>query len=173
MVSEGSIVKNLRVYFFVSGKRCESSSVSVLKKDGISHSDPKTKSTILNEQFWSVFTKGDLNTMPSLSGSPFPKMESFTISNNGVLKLLQDLNPHKAQGPDTIPSRFLKECAEEIAPALTSRPHYSKGPYQLTGKKPLSPQYSKTETRVTRRTTGLLPSPLSAARQWNILSIAK
>ena len=47
------------------------------------------------------------------------KMRSFTINNKGVLKLLKDLNPHKAQGSDAIPSLFLKGCAEEIAPALT------------------------------------------------------
>ena len=93
--------------------------VSVLKRDGISHSDPKRKSTILNEQFGSTFTKEDLNAMPSMSGNPYPKMRSFTINNKGVLKLLKDLNPHKAQRPDAIPSRFLKECAEEIAPAFT------------------------------------------------------
>ena len=91
----------------------------MLKRDDISHSDPKEKSTILNEQFGSAFTKKDLNAMPSISGSPYPKMRSFTINNKGVLKLLKDLNPHKAQGPDVIPSCFLKECAEETAPALT------------------------------------------------------
>ena len=29
------------------------------------------------------------------------------------------LHPQKAQGPNAIPSLFLKECVEEIAPALT------------------------------------------------------
>ena len=71
MVSEGSSTK--RLYSFINGKRCESSGVSVLKRDGISHSDPKEKSTILNEQFGSAFTKEDLNAMPSMSGNPFPK----------------------------------------------------------------------------------------------------
>ena len=108
MVSEGPSAKIL--YSFINGKRCESSGVSVLKSDDMSHNDPKEKSTI---------TKEDLNAMPSMSGSPYPKMRSFTINTKGVLKLLNDLNPHKAQGPDAIPSHFLKECAEEIAPALT------------------------------------------------------
>ena len=97
---------------------CESSGVSVLKRDEISHSDPKENSTILNEQFESAFNKEDLNAMPSMTSSTYPKMRSF-INNKGVLKLLKDLNPHKDQGPDAILSCFLKECAEEIAPALT------------------------------------------------------
>jgi hypothetical protein len=38
---------------------------------------------------------------------------------NGVDKLLQDINPSKASGPDEIPNRILKECASQIAPSLT------------------------------------------------------
>ena len=89
MVSEGSSAKKL--YSFINGKRCESNGVSVLKRDGISHSDPKEKSTILNEHFVSAFTKEDLKfALPSMSGSPYPKMRSFTINNKGVLKMLKD-----------------------------------------------------------------------------------
>ena len=44
---------------------------------------------------------------------------SPSTTNEYCMKLLKDLNPHKAQGPDAIPSRFLKEFAEEIAPART------------------------------------------------------
>ena len=105
--------------FFINGKKCDSSGVSVLKRDSIYHIDQKEKSTILNGQFGSTFTKEDMNAMPSMSGSLYSKMRSFAINNKGVLKLLKDLNPLKAQEPDAILSRFLKECAEEIAPALT------------------------------------------------------
>ena len=78
---------------------------------GISHSDLKAKSTILIEQFGSVFTKEDLETMPSMSGTPFPKMEPFTITNNGVLKLLRYLTLHNAQGPGNISSHI---CENQI-----------------------------------------------------------
>ena len=47
---------------------------------------------------------------------PIPK---FTIRENGAEKLLQDINPSKASGPDGIPNRILKECARQIAPNLT------------------------------------------------------
>ena len=36
----------------------------------------------------------------------------------GVKILLQGLKAHKASGPDNIPTRFLKEAANELAPAL-------------------------------------------------------
>ncbi|MEW8489873.1 MAG: reverse transcriptase family protein, partial [Candidatus Thiodiazotropha endolucinida] len=46
------------------------------------------------------------------------EVQSFSIHVDGVRKLL-GLNPHKASGPDTIPTKFLKEAAFEIASALT------------------------------------------------------
>ena len=42
-----------------------------------------------------------------------------TVTKKGVAKLLSNLQPHKATGPDDLPARLLKETAEEIAPAIT------------------------------------------------------
>lgn len=36
----------------------------------------------------------------------------------GIQKLLKDLKPHKASGPDSIPARLLKTAADELAPGL-------------------------------------------------------
>lgn len=36
----------------------------------------------------------------------------------GVNKLLKELNTNKAMGPDRIPTRVLKEAADEIAPVV-------------------------------------------------------
>jgi hypothetical protein len=33
-------------------------------------------------------------------------------------KLLKNINPSKASGPDNIPNRILKECAKQLAPGL-------------------------------------------------------
>ena len=46
-------------------------------------------------------------------------MPEITATINGVKKLLSKLNPCKASGPDLAPTRFLKEFANEISPALT------------------------------------------------------
>ena len=43
----------------------------------------------------------------------------MNITVNGVYKLLAGLNPHKATGPDEIPTRTLKEAAAELSPAVT------------------------------------------------------
>ena len=45
-------------------------------------------------------------------------MEGITVTPNGVEKLLRDLKPDKATGPDMIPARLLKQLSAEIAPAL-------------------------------------------------------
>ena len=37
-----------------------------------------------------------------------------------MLKLLKGMNVNKAAGPDNIPNKFLKSCAEEVAPLLTN-----------------------------------------------------
>ena len=46
-------------------------------------------------------------------------MPDITVYNEGVVKLLQQLSPFKAAGPDGITPYVLKTVAEEIAPALT------------------------------------------------------
>ena len=46
-------------------------------------------------------------------------MSDIKISNTGIAKLLWNLNPHKASGPDGVPAKLLKEIANEIAPAIS------------------------------------------------------
>ena len=46
-------------------------------------------------------------------------VSSIAVSNDGVLKQLNNLGIHKAAGPDEIPARLLKEYAQLIAPILT------------------------------------------------------
>ena len=45
-------------------------------------------------------------------------MPSIIISARKVLRLLRSLKTDQASGPDGIPSRFLKEFADELAPVL-------------------------------------------------------
>ena len=41
------------------------------------------------------------------------------MSEAGVAKLISNLNPNKATGPDGISPRILKEAGSTIAPSLT------------------------------------------------------
>ena len=45
-------------------------------------------------------------------------MEEFSISINGILKLLHNLKPSKAAGPDRLKPLLLKELRDKIAPII-------------------------------------------------------
>ena len=45
-------------------------------------------------------------------------MPEIKVTVSGVEKLLKNLQPHKASGPDDVPARVLKECATSISPIL-------------------------------------------------------
>ena len=47
-------------------------------------------------------------------------MNDIAVQEEGVRKLLKKCNPNKASGPDCIPARILRECADEIALILTA-----------------------------------------------------
>ena len=43
----------------------------------------------------------------------------ITVTVPGVEKLLKDIKSHKAAGPDEIPGRGFRECADSIVQVLT------------------------------------------------------
>jgi len=53
-----------------------------------------------------------------IPGNPFPEAEPLKIDQNGIEKLLQNLNPSRAAGPDNLPSQVLKHCVSQVAPIL-------------------------------------------------------
>ena len=112
--------KNKSFWKYIKSKRNDSVGVSALRKNGQLHQDSKSKADILNDQFKSVFTKQDhLEETPKLNEPRYPKIDDLHISIEGVEKLLHNLDPNKASGPDNIPNKILKLCAKELAPAIT------------------------------------------------------
>ena len=93
--------------------------MSTLKRRGLLVSDNTQQAEILNEQFKSVFSQENTTAPPELEGDPFLSMPEVNIEVTGVEKLLQNLNPGKALGPDSVPNSILKLCAKELAPMLT------------------------------------------------------
>ena len=108
-----------RLGAFIKANRCDQTGVAHLKEGNLLHSDPKAKADVLNRQFASVFTSDNTSDLPDLGHSPNSSMNDIIINNQGIVKLLKNLNSHKATGPDGIPARLLKETAAEIAPAIT------------------------------------------------------
>ena len=80
MVSDESNSKKL--YSFVKDKKCDSSGMALLKKDGIPHSDASTKSEILNGQFSSAFTIEDTSSFPDLGTSDYPDAPDIRVHPN-------------------------------------------------------------------------------------------
>ena len=80
--------------------------------------DTLDKANICNRQFQSAFTRETNDEIPSKGTSPFTAMGEITVDPKGVTKLLNNLNIHKAPGPDGLSARVLKECSSEIAPIL-------------------------------------------------------
>ena len=57
--------------------------------------------------------------IPDKGSSSFHQMKDIDVQVSGIEKLLGNINPHKAKGPDEIHGRVLKECRKIIAPILT------------------------------------------------------
>ena len=53
-----------------------------------------------------------------MTSNPLIEMSAFNINTNGVARLLENIDPHKAKGPGSIPLVPAKEVAEERAPSL-------------------------------------------------------
>ena len=92
--------------------------VEPLKAGNTLHTNSNTKAKLLLQQFKSVFTKQTSSTLPHLPPTYHPQITQIKITTPGVAKLLHELNPHKAMGPDGIPNTVLKNCANQIAPAF-------------------------------------------------------
>ena len=120
MLTEDCDTNPKKFWGFIKSKRAESSGVAPLRKEGILYSDNISKANILNEQFTSVFSKEDKNNILTKEGTYYPTVPDITIHQNGVLKLLRNINVHKATGPDQIPGKLWKELATEISPILTT-----------------------------------------------------
>lgn len=121
-ILDGLKEKNSKPFWrYVKSRRKDNIGVAPLKKGPSMYSDALSKASILLDQFCSVFTKDTDDSVPApeLTGQPAPTIADLTVNSNGVLKLLRNINPSKASGPDGIPNKVLKECAESIAPPLT------------------------------------------------------
>ena len=57
--------------------------------------------------------------MPDKGPSPIPTMPDINVCCNGVIKLLKNINPHKATGPDNIPPHFLNKFLEKLSTFMT------------------------------------------------------
>ena len=107
-----------KFWSYIKSQKKDSCSVSPLKSDGLLISDSKGKSNILNKQYCSVFTTENTENMPSKGESSSPILSSIKVTESGVRKMLQNLNPRKASGPDEISPMVLKTLADQLSKPL-------------------------------------------------------
>ena len=105
---------------YVKSQKSESIGVAPLKENGQIFSEPIKKAKILARQFSSVFTVDDQHARDTYPHGPsIPPMPDIQFSEAGVAKLLKNLDPKKASGPDQIPCKILSVLYEELAPVFT------------------------------------------------------
>ena len=112
--------KQKRLWNVIKSVRKEATGIAPLKGNGRLFNSLYDKANILNQQYQAQFTREDPDSeVPTPDGDSYPQMADFTVTDDGLKKLLRKSNPNKAVGPDMIPSRLLQECAEELVPILT------------------------------------------------------
>lgn len=108
-------------------KHCKRDSTGIaplVNKEGHLESSPEGKAELLNNQFCSVFSKAVPLSLAQICkkhlnvSDSAPEMATPQISLEGVEKLLKNLNPNKASGPDQVSPKILKELHAVIAPIL-------------------------------------------------------
>ena len=136
--------KQKKFWNYIKNTKKDNSGVAPLRHEGFSVDNTKQKAEILNKQYHSVFTpENDNEQIPQLHDN-YPAMHNIHITVNGTQKLLQNLDPSKAKGPDEIPARILKQYASEFAPhlAFIFKASLTRGMYPHTGDKQTLFQFS-------------------------------
>ena len=108
-----------KFYQFIKSLKRDSINIPPIKNGEKLETETAGKANALNNQFQSVFVTEGNAPMHDKGPSPHKQMPKFDIDINGVTKLLQNLNIHKASGPDNVNARILKELHSETAPILT------------------------------------------------------
>ena len=82
--------------------------------------EPLSLSRLAKMRVQDLKTAGGLlsDTIPDLQQDTTTKMPEIEISKNGLLKLLKNLKPGKAAGPDRLKPLLLRELRVEIAPII-------------------------------------------------------
>lgn len=111
--------ENSKVFYkAISKKRKDPKYIPDLTSEGLVAISDQQKADLLGTTFSSASTVEDLNTIPLLPLASPPILDNIHLTSAGVVKLLCNLDPNKAAGPDDIHPIILKNCATEIGPFL-------------------------------------------------------
>ena len=108
-----------RLWSFIKARKQNNTGIGLLIHQGTTFTDSKDKVNVLADYFSSVFTSNSTSLLPEVNDTSLPSISPLIVHVEGVTQLLTDIQPHKASGPNNLPTCFLKEVANEIAPVLT------------------------------------------------------
>ena len=94
-------------------------SIPDLKVGGQVISDINEKANSFNKFFHSVFNTRNITIPHGAYPMPDPDLCNINLTEDEVLANLKNLNPSKAQGPDGIPMKILKDSAVHLAKPIT------------------------------------------------------
>ncbi|CAH8546979.1 unnamed protein product [Dicrocoelium dendriticum] len=115
--------ENPKKFFAYVKRRCGSTSVipTLMRADGTRAYADSDKARVLGEQYAGAFVREAALTsvefVPRVPDGSY--LAEFTVGETQVLKLLQELYPSKAAGPDSIHPKLLHELAGELSGPLT------------------------------------------------------
>ena len=113
-----NLVKQKKFWKHIKSVKKDRNGAAPLKENDLLHSDAKTKAVILNRQYQSMFSQEDIDDIPEPDVPDYPAMPEIHVSDEGVFKLMSNLNVNKASSPDHIPSRILKIAAKPLSRCL-------------------------------------------------------
>jgi len=96
--TEGKLKKNL--YSIIKAKRTE-----IIGVNDATQTKDADIAKILNKQLTSVFSDND-GFIPTSENTY--RLNELTITRNGIVKLLNNLKPNTASGPDEVSARIIK-----------------------------------------------------------------
>ena len=116
------IKTNPRAFFSYAKKKSKviTSIGPLLNKENKLQSDPTVMSNILQDQYKTAFSDPDSGekNQPQQDTSHVPDFADISFSEEDVLKAINELGINSAPGPDKIPAKAIKECKQQLAPAL-------------------------------------------------------
>jgi hypothetical protein len=106
-------------YAYVKKRTKIRSTIGPLKdKENRTITDDKEMAELLNKFFSSVFTREDVQNVPSAAEMEAPSLETMDITYRMVQEKTRSLKPGSAPGPDGIGPQLLQELQKELVPAL-------------------------------------------------------
>ena len=117
------IKTNLRAFYTYAKQKSKTHTTigPLIDDKNVLHSDSTTMSNLLQAQYKKAFSDPKSGTQDQAypDTKDVPPLDNITTTNEDIVKAINCIKSNSAPGPDEIPALLLKECKNEIAPALS------------------------------------------------------